>query len=153
MSIREETFSLDFSKHLINITNTTTQTAWRKIKAKTTFTFLLLIVSSNYKCSQITSATGHNKATYLLTYLLNYLLHGAEGRRVQIFENNFNKSKFYSGKNYEQIEVRECLLSFGAESFVFHFANKSIKMKVYRTIILPVVLYGCVTWSLIEEVT
>jgi len=31
------------------------------------------------------------------------------------------------------------LLSFGAESFVFQSAG---------TIILPVVLYGCVTWSL-----
>jgi hypothetical protein len=30
---------------------------------------------------------------------------------------NLNKSKFYSGRNNEQIEVRECLLSFGAGSF------------------------------------
>jgi len=33
-----------------------------------------------------------------------------------------NKTKFYSGRNYEQIEDRECLLSFGAECFVFQFA-------------------------------
>jgi hypothetical protein len=33
--------------------------------------------------------------------------------------NNPNKSKFYLGRTYEQIEVRECLLTFGAESFVF----------------------------------
>jgi len=26
--------------------------------------------------------------------------------------------------------------------------TKSIKIKIYRTIILPVVLYGCETWSL-----
>jgi len=26
--------------------------------------------------------------------------------------------------------------------------SKSIKIKIYRTIILPVVLYGCETWSL-----
>jgi hypothetical protein len=26
--------------------------------------------------------------------------------------------------------------------------SKIIKIKIYRTIILPVVLYGCVTWSL-----
>jgi len=46
-----------------------------------------------------------------------------------------------------RIEVRECLLSFGAESFVFQFLlSKNIKIKVYRTIILPVVLYGCETW-------
>jgi hypothetical protein len=27
--------------------------------------------------------------------------------------------------------------------------SKSVKIKIYRTIILPVVLYGCETWSLI----
>jgi hypothetical protein len=37
------------------------------------------------------------------------------------------KSKFYSGRNYEQIEVRECLLSFGTKSFVFHFAIQKFK--------------------------
>jgi hypothetical protein len=26
--------------------------------------------------------------------------------------------------------------------------SKSVKIKIYRTIILPVVLYGCETWSL-----
>ena len=38
--------------------------------------------------------------------------------------------------------------SFGAESFVFQFAIKNLEIKMYRTIILPVVLYGCETWSL-----
>ena len=41
------------------------------------------------------------------------------------------------------------MLLFGAESFVFQFAiQNSIKIKIYRTIILSVVLYGCETWSL-----
>ena len=40
------------------------------------------------------------------------------------------------------------MLSFGAESFVLQVAVKDLKIKVYRTIILPVVLYGCETWSL-----
>jgi hypothetical protein len=40
------------------------------------------------------------------------------------------------------------LLSFGAESSVFHSSSKNIKIKIYRTIILPAVLYGCETWSL-----
>jgi hypothetical protein len=31
---------------------------------------------------------------------------------------------------------------------VFPFPN-NLQIKVYRTIILPVVLYGCETWSLI----
>ena len=44
-----------------------------------------------------------------------------------------------------------CLLSFGAESFVFQVAIQKFKdqdIHVYRTIILPVVLYGCETWPL-----
>jgi hypothetical protein len=40
------------------------------------------------------------------------------------------------------------LLSFGAESFVFQFAIQKFKVKIYRTIILPVVLYDFATWSL-----
>ena len=40
------------------------------------------------------------------------------------------------------------MLSLSAESFVFQFAMQKFKSKIYRTIILPVVLYGCETWSL-----
>ena len=29
--------------------------------------------------------------------------------------------------------------------------SKNLKIKIYRTIILPVVLYGCETWSLISR--
>jgi len=36
------------------------------------------------------------------------------------------------------------LLLLGAESFVFQFANQNLKIKIYRTIILPV-FYGCET--------
>ena len=44
---------------------------------------------------------------------------------------------------------RECLLPLGAEPFVFQFAIQKFKDQyIYRTIILPVVLYGCETWSL-----
>jgi len=42
----------------------------------------------------------------------------------------------------------ECLLSFITECFVILFAIQNFKIKIYRTIILPVVLYGCETWSL-----
>jgi hypothetical protein len=43
------------------------------------------------------------------------------------------------------------LLSFSAESFVFQFSiqKKKIKNEIYRTIMLPVVLYGSETWPLI----
>jgi hypothetical protein len=40
------------------------------------------------------------------------------------------------------------LISFGAEYFVFQVAVKNVKIKKYRSIILPVLLYGCETWSL-----
>jgi hypothetical protein len=53
-----------------------------------------------------------------------------------------------SMKKLEQSEVGEYLLSFGAESFVFQVATQNTKIRVCRTIILPVVLYGCETWSL-----
>jgi len=41
------------------------------------------------------------------------------------------------------------LLSFGAESLSSRLLSKNLKIKIYRTIILPVVLYECETWSLI----
>jgi hypothetical protein len=42
------------------------------------------------------------------------------------------------------------LLSFGAKSFVFQlYISNSIKSKIYRTVILLLVLYGCEAWSVI----
>jgi hypothetical protein len=40
------------------------------------------------------------------------------------------------------------LLSHSEESFSSSLLSKIIKIKIHRTIILPVVLYGCETWSL-----
>jgi hypothetical protein len=40
------------------------------------------------------------------------------------------------------------LLFFSPKSFVFPSHIKKIKIKVYKTVILPVILYGCETWSL-----
>ena len=40
------------------------------------------------------------------------------------------------------------MLSFGAETFVFQVAIQNLKTKIYRTIILPVVLYRCAALSL-----
>jgi hypothetical protein len=31
----------------------------------------------------------------------------------------------------------------------FHLRSRNIKVKIYKTIIVPVVLYGCGTWSLV----
>jgi hypothetical protein len=35
--------------------------------------------------------------------------------------------------------------------FVSSLLSKNLKIKIYRNIIVPVVLYGCETWSLIFE--
>jgi hypothetical protein len=43
----------------------------------------------------------------------------------------------------EQFEVRESLLSFGVESFIFQFA---IQKQRSRILILLLVLYGCKVW-------
>jgi hypothetical protein len=40
------------------------------------------------------------------------------------------------------------LLSFSSKSFVLLSYIKKLKIKIYKTVILPVVLYGCETWSL-----
>jgi len=40
------------------------------------------------------------------------------------------------------------LLSSSAESFSSSLLTKNLKIKIHRTIILPVVLYRCETWSL-----
>ena len=37
------------------------------------------------------------------------------------------------------------MLLFGPNTFVF---SKNLKIKIYKTIILPVMLNGCETWSL-----
>jgi hypothetical protein len=40
------------------------------------------------------------------------------------------------------------LLSFSPKSFAFPSHIKNLKIKIYKTVILPVVLYECETWSL-----
>ena len=49
-----------------------------------------------------------------------------------------------------QIEVRQCLLLFIQNLLSSSLLSKKLKIKIYtrRTIILPVVLYGCETLSL-----
>jgi hypothetical protein len=44
------------------------------------------------------------------------------------------------------------VLSCGPESFTFQLLSKNIKIKTYRTIILPAILYGCEMWSLTLKV-
>jgi hypothetical protein len=40
------------------------------------------------------------------------------------------------------------MLPFGAEPLVLSPAVKNVKIRIYKTVILHVVLYGCETWSL-----
>jgi hypothetical protein len=40
------------------------------------------------------------------------------------------------------------LLLFSPKSFVFSSRIKKVKIKIFKTVILPVVLYECETWSL-----
>jgi hypothetical protein len=40
------------------------------------------------------------------------------------------------------------LLPFGSQSSVLPLLSGNVKAKIYKTVILPVVLYGCGTWSL-----
>jgi hypothetical protein len=40
------------------------------------------------------------------------------------------------------------LLPFSPKSIVFPLISKNLKIKIYQTVILPVVLYGYETWSL-----
>ena len=47
-----------------------------------------------------------------------------------------------------QTAVKQYLVLFGAEYFVIHFGIQNLKIKINRTIILSVALYGCETWSL-----
>jgi hypothetical protein len=41
----------------------------------------------------------------------------------------------------------ECLLPFGPDLLSSRLLSTDVKVKIYKTIILPVVLYGCETWS------
>jgi len=63
--------------------------------------------------------------------------------------------KSSTNQNYIQEEIKSRLKSGNAcyhsvqNLLSSNLLSKTIKMKTYRTIILPVVLYGCETWSLI----
>jgi hypothetical protein len=50
--------------------------------------------------------------------------------------------------NQELIKFRECSLPFSPKSFVFPSHIKNLKIKIYKIVILSLVLCGCETWSL-----
>jgi len=57
-------------------------------------------------------------------------------------------------QNFIQEEIKSTLKSgctcyHSVQNFLStSFLSKNVKIKIYRTIILPPVLYGCETWSL-----
>jgi hypothetical protein len=66
------------------------------------------------------------------------------GDKVQMFGNDSNRSRLHSWRNLEQIKFEECLIPFSSESFVpFFLLLINVKSKMYKIIILPVVLYSC----------
>ena len=68
-------------------------------------------------------------------------------RRRKVFANNNNRNSI-------QEEIKSRLKSGNACYYSVQnrlsssLISKNLKIKIYRTIILPVVLYGCETWSL-----
>jgi hypothetical protein len=46
-----------------------------------------------------------------------------------------------------ETKFSECFPSFSSKYFVFPSHIKKLKFKIYKTVILPVVLHGCETWS------
>jgi len=58
-----------------------------------------------------------------------------------------------TNQNSIQVEIKSRLNSGNACCHLVHnilsssLLSKNIKIKIYRTIILPFVLYGCATWS------
>jgi hypothetical protein len=43
--------------------------------------------------------------------------------------------------------LNECHLPFGPELSFSNFLSANLNIKIYRSIILPLVLYGCEIWS------
>jgi hypothetical protein len=49
------------------------------------------------------------------------------------------------------MKVREFLLPFCSETFVSHLLPKDLKIAIYNSIILAVLLYGSETWFLMRR--
>jgi len=49
---------------------------------------------------------------------------------------------------YGENHCGECLLPRSWEPFCLFVFYKNVNIRIYKTVILPVVLYGCESWSL-----
>jgi len=62
---------------------------------------------------------------------------------------SLNKSKFYSGRNFRsRLKPGNACYHSVQNLLSSNLRLKNLKIWIYRTIILPVVLYRCETWSL-----
>jgi hypothetical protein len=66
------------------------------------------------------------------------------------------KTGFQSHRRYATLtavtslepNIRGCIQKLVQNLLSFRLISKNLKLKIYKTVILPVVLYGCETWSL-----
>jgi hypothetical protein len=86
--------------------------------------------------------------------LLSHHQNVGQNRDIKIANRSYeNVSQFkYLGmtvtnQNLIQKEIKGRLNS-GNACYNSHLLLKNVKIRIYKTIILPVVLYGCETWSL-----
>jgi hypothetical protein len=70
------------------------------------------------------------------------------GRSRSMKNDNRSFERVKKFKYLENTLTNQAILKFGAESFDFQSAIQKLKIKIYITVIMPVVSYGCATWSL-----
>ena len=72
-----------------------------------------------------------------------------KGRKFpKILRNNRNNSKFYSGETKSSLKSENACYHSVQNILCSSLLSKNVKIEIYRTIILPVVVYGCETWLL-----
>jgi hypothetical protein len=67
---------------------------------------------------------------------------------IRIFKDNSNKSKFDSEEIKRTLNSGNAFYHSVQNLLSSRLLSKNVKIRIYNTIILPVVLYGCETWSL-----
>jgi hypothetical protein len=68
--------------------------------------------------------------------------------QVQIFENNINRSKFMHEEIKSRLHSGNAYYHLVQSLLSSYLLSRNVKVKIYKTIILPVALYGHETWSL-----
>jgi hypothetical protein len=65
-----------------------------------------------------------------------------------IFGNDSIKSKLDSGKIRRRLNLGTACYHSVQNLFYSHLLSKNVIIRIYKTIILPMIQYGCETWSL-----